>query len=274
MMKPAEFEDLKADILRNGLLTPVYLFNGEIVDGRNRYLACRAVGIKPKFQQFTGTESELLPFVVSLNIQRRHLNQSQKACLALELLPELERLNKANLSSKISAIRKGELSTNLTKPADSRKTAAQSFGVSEGAISTAKRIKEKSGELFEQVKSGAMKLNAAAKLLTFEKDNDLQNPPELSTNLTKPDNVELTRNEEKKIIELCTEFGISAAAARAYVLKKRTPKRTKTGKNYQELKVRFPDEMKEHLRSLAAADGVSISEYIRVMIAKHTAKNN
>lgn len=204
MMLPAEFEDLKADILRNGLLTPVYLFNGEIVDGRNRYLACRAVGIEPKFQQFTGTESELLPFVVSLNIQRRHLNQSQKACLALELLPELERVNKANLSSKISAIRKGELSTNLTKP----------------------------------------------------------------------DSVELTKNEEKKVVELCAEFGISAAAARAYVLKKRIPKRTKTGKNYQELKVRFPDEMKEHLRNLAAADGVSISEYIRVMIAKHTAKNN
>jgi hypothetical protein len=41
-----EYEELKADILRNGLQMPIVLFEERILDGRNRYRACKEAGIR------------------------------------------------------------------------------------------------------------------------------------------------------------------------------------------------------------------------------------
>ena len=50
MMNAEEFEGLKSDIETHGLLEPIWTYNGKIIDGRNRYLACQKLGIKPKFK--------------------------------------------------------------------------------------------------------------------------------------------------------------------------------------------------------------------------------
>ena len=47
MMSPDEFDGLKQDIRANGLRTPVLLYENKVLDGRNRYAACREIGVKP-----------------------------------------------------------------------------------------------------------------------------------------------------------------------------------------------------------------------------------
>ena len=84
MMSPEEYESLKADIKQNGLLQPIWVYDDQIIDGRNRYNACLDLGIIPQYQSWDGNGS-LVAFVVSLNLQRRHLNSSQKAFVALEV---------------------------------------------------------------------------------------------------------------------------------------------------------------------------------------------
>lgn len=117
MMSEAEKKALMQDIVSNGLHEPIWLYQGKIIDGRNRYIACIESGIKPKFRNFEGDESGLLDFVISLNLHRRHLTTSQKACLAAQILPEIEKQTKQNLSKKMSAIRKGEeVSAKLQNP--------------------------------------------------------------------------------------------------------------------------------------------------------------
>lgn len=82
-MLPAAFEAFKVDIKENGLNDPITLFEGKIIDGRNRYLACLEVGIEPTFIEYTGNNP--YNYVISKNVQRRDLTPAQKvACAANE----------------------------------------------------------------------------------------------------------------------------------------------------------------------------------------------
>lgn len=79
LMTGAEYETFKADIAEHGLREPIWLHpDGSIIDGRNRYRACTELGIEPDFEIWNGRGS-LAAFVVSLNLHRRHLTESQRA---------------------------------------------------------------------------------------------------------------------------------------------------------------------------------------------------
>ena len=84
-----ELQELAADIKLKGLLHPIVLYQGMILNGRNRYLACRIAGVKPRFVTWKGPGSPL-ETVVSDNLFRRHLTSSQRAVVAHDLLPMME----------------------------------------------------------------------------------------------------------------------------------------------------------------------------------------
>lgn len=84
-MSPQEFEALKASIRAQGLREPIYLWRGQILDGRHRLRACEQLGIEPRYQEFQGSEAEAVEFVLAKNLHRRHLTQSQKAALLVEV---------------------------------------------------------------------------------------------------------------------------------------------------------------------------------------------
>src|SRR5262245_22088962 len=72
LMVGAPYESLKQDIQTNGLRVKIWTYQGMIIDGRKRDLACLELGIKPEFQEWDGHGS-LVEFVISLNQKRRHL---------------------------------------------------------------------------------------------------------------------------------------------------------------------------------------------------------
>lgn len=79
MMSRDEYVALKADIEENGLKEAILLFEGRVLDGRNRYNACLELGIEPRFREFRGTWEEAAKLSASANLTRRHLSKSQKA---------------------------------------------------------------------------------------------------------------------------------------------------------------------------------------------------
>jgi ParB-like chromosome segregation protein Spo0J len=87
MIEGEQLEQLKNDIKEHGLLQPIVLYEGKILDGRNRYTACKQLGIEPKIEEYSG--SKPLEYVISLNLQRRHLKADQRAVLAQEIVPIL-----------------------------------------------------------------------------------------------------------------------------------------------------------------------------------------
>ena len=78
MMTAEEYADFRPDIQVNGLRDSIVLFQGKILDGRNRYKACCETGIEPHFTEFDGTEEEAAAFVESKNAHRRHLSAEER----------------------------------------------------------------------------------------------------------------------------------------------------------------------------------------------------
>jgi N6-adenosine-specific RNA methylase IME4 len=83
LIEGEDFDNLIASIRANGLREPVTIFEGMILDGRNRYRACRAAGKETTFAPFRGGDP--LAFVIDANLHRRHLDESQRAMVAARL---------------------------------------------------------------------------------------------------------------------------------------------------------------------------------------------
>jgi hypothetical protein len=73
LMGDAELAELADDIRENGLKVPVVLWRGQIIDGRNRYLACLRAGVECRYDDHAGPEEGLESHIASLNENRRHL---------------------------------------------------------------------------------------------------------------------------------------------------------------------------------------------------------
>lgn len=95
MMSPSQQRELAEDIKRRGQIHPIVLFEGRILDGRNRLEACRIAEIEPRFVRFEDESGYLEPvaegYVRSANAHRRHLTKSQLAVFAAKLVPLFKR---------------------------------------------------------------------------------------------------------------------------------------------------------------------------------------
>jgi hypothetical protein len=85
-MEGAEFDALVADIKKNGLHYPIFLYEGKILDGRNRYRACLELGWEPATRNCDHHVGDPAGFVISRNIHRRHLTAKQRRELIAKLL--------------------------------------------------------------------------------------------------------------------------------------------------------------------------------------------
>ena len=72
-----ELEALAADIKKHGLRQPIIMFEGQVLDGWHRYLACKIAGVRAVERSYDGTNP--VAFVKSANWHRRHLSESQRA---------------------------------------------------------------------------------------------------------------------------------------------------------------------------------------------------
>lgn len=76
-MSDMEIDALAEDIKKHGQREPGLIFEGQVLDGWHRYLACAKLGGNFRSEDFTGDDP--VAFVLSKNLHRRHLTASQRA---------------------------------------------------------------------------------------------------------------------------------------------------------------------------------------------------
>ena len=155
LLAEPELKALSESIAENGLKVPITLFEGKILDGRNRYRACLEAGVEPRFAEYSGDSPAT--DVVAWNLERRHLNATQRAAVALEsepLFAEEARKRQATSTGGISP----QLSAISREAAKGKaaEQAASAFKAGSRYVEELKTIRKESSELFEQCKNGGI----------------------------------------------------------------------------------------------------------------------
>jgi N6-adenosine-specific RNA methylase IME4 len=158
-MNSKEFNELKRDIKENGLLDPIILYDGKILDGRNRYNACKEVGIEVKTKDYDGDNP--LQYVMSTNLKRRHLTDSQKAIVGTRYKIHYAKLYPQGRNQYSEDME-------LVPSASARDRAGDLVGVSGRYIDIAEEVLKAKPEMEEKIMSGDIKLKQVYRDIKLE----------------------------------------------------------------------------------------------------------
>lgn len=154
LMHGPEFDELVDDIALHGQREPIVLTpDGQLLDGRNRWRACAKAGVTPVTRVET---SEPWAYVISTNVHRRHLSESQRAMIAAKIRtvgPGGDRRSAAQIYGADPA------------PVPTQRKAADLFNVSPASVTSARKVMAEGTEaLQELVAAGEMPVYTAARV--------------------------------------------------------------------------------------------------------------
>lgn len=162
-MGDEDYAALRGSIREKGQQLPIILFEDQILDGRHRQKVCDELAIQPKYELYEGDDPA--GYVISLNLERRHLTTGQRAAAALALL-DYERDRAKERQGRRSDL--DEPSDQVTgKLSESRHDheataiAGEKFGVSGSSVKRAQRIAQDRPDLHEEVKAGKITVSRA-----------------------------------------------------------------------------------------------------------------
>lgn len=168
LIEGPDFEALCEDIRKHGLRQPIQIWHGQILDGRNRYRAvCQML---PGFYDLTAAEHltgggswfedvshihpRLLPaHVISLNLRRRHLDETQRALIGASL---------ASLPVGGRSKRCDDEGANLPDSSVTVAEAAALLNVSPRSVKAAKQLRrEAPPDVVQEAERGEVSLHGA-----------------------------------------------------------------------------------------------------------------
>jgi len=170
MMSEAEYQGLKQDIAENGQEEPIVVWQGQLIDGRNRLKACEELGIEPDWVELD-EEADPVKYVISHNLHRRHLDESQRAMVGARLRKVFDDEAKERQGTRTDIVE------NLPQSSKgrSRDKAGEAVAVSGKSVDAATKVlTQGSPELAEMVDRGEVKVSKAATLVKKVKSKEKQ----------------------------------------------------------------------------------------------------
>lgn len=160
-MNSKEYETLKEGIRRNGQIEPIMLHEDQVIDGYHRLRVCKELELEPKYAELD-RQASILDYVISKNLQRRHLNSGQRATIAVVIEKHLAEKAKERQGNR------NDLKTNIPEKipesrnaGESAEQAARLTGTNSRYVRDAKKLEKKNSGLFLDVSNGKLKLPQA-----------------------------------------------------------------------------------------------------------------
>jgi hypothetical protein len=145
LLGDSALSELADDIREHGLREPIITHEGLILDGRNRYRACQRAEVTPQYREFNG--SDPVAYVISVNLHRRHLNESQRSMVA----------------AKLATLRDGQRQVGQLAQVPTQSQAAALLNTSQRSVKRAAVVRNHgSPELVEAVERGDISVSRAA----------------------------------------------------------------------------------------------------------------
>lgn len=179
LMKGAAFDDLVVSIEQRGLLEPIVMLNGQVVDGRNRLRACIQANVEPKFSEYSHIGIPVEEFIWTVNVDRRHLTDDQKAAASMAW----EEFEQARAKQRqIAGLKHGQESPSAPIDADGDSTpyrgtrgalmqrAQVSYRKINDAITVKRHDAENGTDLLKQVETGDVPLRQAVRIVKNEEE--------------------------------------------------------------------------------------------------------
>lgn len=157
LMAQDELRALADDIKANGQQLRIVVKDGVLLDGRNRLKACEMAYIEPLFTEYGGTDP--VAFIISANLHRRHLNESQRA----------------DVAGRLANIDHGDIGgghdrqTGKSAGLVTQTEAAALLNVSERMVRDAKSVQREAPELAAKVAAGGLTVHAATQQIKESK---------------------------------------------------------------------------------------------------------
>lgn len=151
-----EFEGLKQSIAEVGLIDPIVLLEGKVLDGWHRYKACAELKVEPKTEDYRSDNP--IGFVVA-RLARRNLDESQRAMVGTRLAALGEGRPAKVKNAQICAVNP-----------PTQEEAAKLMGVGRRLIQKARKVVDRgTPELVDAVDRGKIKLEAAEPISALPK---------------------------------------------------------------------------------------------------------
>lgn len=185
LMEGKDFDELVESIGGTGLIEPIVMDGGVVIDGRNRLRACEKAGVEPRFEEYDSTFA-IADYIWAKNYTRRMMTDDQKAVVVLaweEEVREQNRIKHVEGSRLGGSNSKAVNKCSQPSPRGStRKDLAEKAEVSERKIYEAQTVnrydKEHGTNFVEGIRAGTVKLRDAYKQA---KGGDIAAKPTLST---------------------------------------------------------------------------------------------
>lgn len=208
LMEPSDLELLATDIKAHGLKGPITLYEGKILDGRNRFRACKLVEVEPRFYEFKNG-ADPTEFILTANVFRRHLNESQRAMIAAKLATMREGRPAGNASASPSESGSSSDTGQICTVSDEE--AGRQLNVSRRSVVAAKKVlAEGTASDIKAVEQGKKRVSSVASKLGPKKPRpprDTTSKDELGREIPKEVQPDWDRAEEvgKKIYRLLSD---------------------------------------------------------------------
>jgi len=158
-MPDDQYQALKADIAENGQKEDIVFWQDKLVDGRHRLRACLELGVNPDMAELDDASDPYI-YVISHNLHRRHLTESQRSMVA----------------GKLATLKRGRPSEeNGSIDPFTIEDAANLLSVGTASVKRAKQVIEHGSKaVVDAVESGEIPASFAAKFVTEEPDKKTQ----------------------------------------------------------------------------------------------------